>query len=70
MRPTSRDTSGLTRRVGHILCRGCLDALGYPYWDESDNPAYRIFLNGAAPEHPASQAEGRAAALEAVRALI
>ncbi len=21
-----------------------LDALGYPYWDESDNPAYRAFL--------------------------
>lgn len=24
----------------------CLDDLGYPYWDESTNPAYRIFLNG------------------------
>ncbi len=24
----------------------CLDALGYPYWDESGNPAYKIFLNG------------------------
>jgi threonine dehydratase len=22
-----------------------LDDLGYPYWDESDNPAYRSFLN-------------------------
>jgi len=22
-----------------------LDELGYPYWDESDNPAYRSFLN-------------------------
>jgi threonine dehydratase len=22
-----------------------LDALGYPYWDENDNPAYRSFLN-------------------------
>jgi threonine dehydratase len=21
-----------------------LDALGYPYWDETDNPAYRLFL--------------------------
>ena len=21
-----------------------LDAIGYPYWDESDNPAYRLFL--------------------------
>ena len=21
-----------------------LDTLGYPYWDESDNPAYRLFL--------------------------
>ena len=27
----------------------CLDALGYPYWDESGNPAYNIFLNGEAP---------------------
>ena len=24
----------------------CLDALGYPYWNESENPAYRMFLNG------------------------
>jgi threonine dehydratase len=24
----------------------CLDELGYPYWDENENPAYRIFLNG------------------------
>ena len=24
-----------------------LDGLGYPYWDENDNPAYRLFL---APE--------------------
>ncbi len=24
----------------------CLDDLGYPYWDESGNPAYKIFLNG------------------------
>ena len=24
----------------------CLDALGYPYWDETDNPAYRLFLGG------------------------
>ncbi|KHD06236.1 threonine dehydratase [Candidatus Thiomargarita nelsonii] len=22
-----------------------LDKLGYPYWDESENPAYRLFLN-------------------------
>jgi threonine dehydratase len=21
-----------------------LEALGYPYWDESDNPAYSLFL--------------------------
>jgi len=21
-----------------------LDTLGYPYWDESDNPAYKLFL--------------------------
>ena len=22
----------------------CLDALGYPYWAETRNPAYRLFL--------------------------
>jgi threonine dehydratase len=22
-----------------------LDKLGYPYWDEADNPAYQLFLN-------------------------
>ena len=54
----------------------CLDALGYPYWDESGNPAYRIFLNGEGPRPPAASAgetldkEERVAALEAVRALI
>ncbi|EPM55599.1 threonine dehydratase [Pseudomonas syringae pv. actinidiae ICMP 19103] len=21
-----------------------LDEIGYPYWDESENPAYRLFL--------------------------
>jgi threonine dehydratase len=21
-----------------------LEAIGYPYWDESDNPAYTLFL--------------------------
>jgi threonine dehydratase len=26
-----------------------LDALGYPYWDETDNPAYRLFLSGDFP---------------------
>jgi threonine dehydratase len=25
----------------------CLDAIGYPYWDETENIAYQIFL---APE--------------------
>ena len=49
----------------------CLDDLGYPYWDETGNPAYRIFLNGqsasaAIPEDK----EEKVAALEAVRALI
>ena len=23
-----------------------LDTLGYPYWDETRNPAYRLFLDG------------------------
>ena len=48
----------------------CLESLGYPFWDESNNPAYRIFLHGAALSDPVSKPEGRAAALEAVRALI
>ena len=49
----------------------CLDALGYPYWDESRNFAYRIFLNGEAPRPlAATDKEERVAALEAVRALI
>jgi len=26
-----------------------LDALGYPYWNESDNPAYRLFLGASYP---------------------
>ena len=42
-----------------------LDDLGYPYWDESSNPAYHLFLNDEA-----DAPEGKAAALEAVRALI
>lgn len=25
-----------------------LDSLGYPYWDETENPAYRLFLSGEA----------------------
>jgi len=24
-----------------------LDELGYPYWEETDNPAYRLFLAGS-----------------------
>jgi threonine dehydratase len=27
-----------------------LDTLGYPYWEESDNPVCRLFLNGLTPE--------------------
>ena len=41
----------------------CLDALGYPYWDESDNPAYKIFLNGEAPAGVVADAD-RLPALE------
>ena len=47
-----------------------LEHLGYPYWDESENPAYRIFLNGAARTDVVSAREDKVAALEAVRALI
>ena len=25
-------------------CRRALDALGYPYWDETENPVYQLFL--------------------------
>jgi threonine dehydratase len=44
-----------------------LNNLGYPYWDESENPAYKIFLGSEAAG--ATNAE-RVASLEAVRALI
>ena len=47
-----------------------LEALGYPYWDESANPAYTIFLNAEAATRAPLDAESRVAALEAVRALI
>ncbi len=50
--------------------KAALDALGYPYWDESANPAYKIFLNAEAGIKPSLDDEGRVAALEAVRALI
>ncbi|MCY1488806.1 L-threonine dehydratase biosynthetic IlvA [compost metagenome] len=26
------------------LARAALEEIGYPYWDESDNPAYQLFL--------------------------
>ncbi|WP_207459707.1 threonine ammonia-lyase, biosynthetic [Azospirillum sp. SYSU D00513] len=26
--------------------RRCLDELGYPYWDETENPSYQLFLAG------------------------
>ena len=26
------------------LVHAALDEIGYPYWDESENPAYRLFL--------------------------
>jgi threonine dehydratase len=38
----------------------CLDGLGYDYWDESENPAYRIFLNGEADPPPEAKAGERA----------
>ena len=27
-----------------------LATLGYPYWDETDNPAYRLFLSSASTQ--------------------
>ncbi len=33
-----------------------IDALGYPYWEETDNPAYRLFLDaGKAPDAVSSR---------------
>ena len=32
----------------HALFVKSLEALGYPYWDETDNPAYRLFLDSEA----------------------
>jgi threonine dehydratase len=32
----------------------CLDELGYPYWDETGNPAYHLFLDGNASAEQAS----------------
>jgi len=26
------------------LIPAALEAIGYPYWDETDNPAYRLYL--------------------------
>jgi len=37
--------------------RRSLDALGYPHWDETDNPAYRIFAGGLASASPKVQEE-------------
>ncbi len=28
----------------HAQLKKRLDALGYPYWEETDNPAYKAFL--------------------------
>ena len=35
----------------------CLDELGYPYWDETRNPAYRLFLDDDAAGAPADARE-------------
>lgn len=34
------------RPEAHGAFRAYLEDLGYPYWDETDNPAYRMFLDG------------------------
>jgi threonine dehydratase len=41
--------------------RRFLDDLGYPYWEETDNPAYRSFLDGNAPAALGTGAQGRQA---------
>ena len=48
----------------------CLEELGYPYWDESENPAYRIFLNGETQADAATERADKVASLEAVRAFM
>ncbi len=34
-------------KESHSLFFSFLDSLGYPYWDETANPAYRLFLEGS-----------------------
>jgi threonine dehydratase len=34
-------------RGGRTECRRVLDALGYDHWDETDNPAYDLFLRAS-----------------------
>ena len=36
-------------RAERAECRRALDQLGYPYWEETDNPAYALFLGTADP---------------------
>ena len=47
--------------------RASMDDLGYAYWDESSNPAFKIFLNGETPTGVA-RAACATAALEAAGA--
>ena len=35
---------GPGRQGQRAECRRALDELGYRYWDETDNPAYALFL--------------------------
>ncbi|MDB5978222.1 MAG: ilvA [Nevskia sp.] len=36
-------------RAERAECRRALDQLGYPYWDETENPAYALFLGTQEP---------------------
>lgn len=36
-------------RAERAECRRALEQLGYPYWEETDNPAYALFLGTADP---------------------
>jgi threonine dehydratase len=43
-----RILAGIDVKPGeHARFVEALDALGYPYWNETDNPAYRLFLSTA-----------------------
>ena len=47
-RRATRAQASLWPRGKGRECREALDVLGYPYWDETANPAYALFLGSVA----------------------